>query len=105
MTKTSNLSLTKYLKTKIFKKADEEFTPDSYNNYVNMELKLDQGGYRPEFSKVKKRLKDTNSRPIGVANENPILNSIMYEVKYRDWYVAAMASNTIADNLLLQVDQ
>ena len=26
------------------KEADEEFTPDSYNNYVNMRLTLDRGG-------------------------------------------------------------
>ena len=32
------------------KEADKEFTPDSYDNYVDMELTLDWGGYRPEFS-------------------------------------------------------
>ena len=29
------------------KEADKEFTPYSYDNYVNMELTLDQGGDRP----------------------------------------------------------
>ena len=64
------------------KEADEEFTPDSYDNYVNMELLLNQGGYRPEFARVKKRLKDANGRPIDVANDNPILDSRIYEVEY-----------------------
>ena len=34
------------------KEADEEFTPDFYDNYVNMELTLDQGGNRPVFARV-----------------------------------------------------
>ena len=29
------------------KEADEELTPDVYDNYVNMELTLDRGGDRP----------------------------------------------------------
>ena len=54
---------------------------------------------------MKKRLKDANGRPIGVANDNPILNSRMYEVEYHDEYVAAMVANLIAENLFAQVDQ
>ena len=70
-----------------------------------MELTLDQGGYRPEFVRVKNKLKDSNGRQIGVANDNPILDSRMYEVEYRYGYVAAMAANAIAGNLFAQVDQ
>ena len=51
-----------------------------YDQFLNMELTLDQGGDIPEFTRVKKILKDANGRPIGVANENPILDSRMYEV-------------------------
>ena len=43
-----------------------------------MELELYQGGDRPEFSRVKKRPKDVNGKPIGVSNDNPILKSRMY---------------------------
>ena len=53
------------------KEADEEFTPDSYNDYVNMELTLDRGGDRPEFARVKKRLKEPKGRPNVVANKTP----------------------------------
>ena len=28
---------------------DDWFTPDSYDNYVNKELALDQGGEQPEY--------------------------------------------------------
>ena len=99
MTKTSNLISTNVFDNPAVQKADKAFTPDSYNNYVNMELILDRGGYRPEFARLKKILKDANERPIGVANDNPILVSIMYEVKYCDGDVAAMAANIIAENL------
>ena len=70
-----------------------------------MELTLDQGGDRPEFTRVKKRLKDTNGMPTGVANDNHILDSRMYEVKYTYRYIAAMAANMIYENLFTEVDQ
>ena len=46
-----------------------------------MELELDRGGDRPEFARVKKILKDANLRLISVANDNPILDSQIYEVE------------------------
>ena len=66
---------------------------------------MEQRGDRPEFSRVKKILKDANGRPIGVANDNPILDLRIYEVEYCDGYVLAMASNVITENLFTQVDQ
>ena len=66
---------------------------------------MDQVGDRPEFEGVKKKLKDANGRPMGVANNNPILDSRMYEVGYRDGYVAEMAANVIFENLFTQVNQ
>ena len=70
-----------------------------------MGLTLDQGVDNPDFARVKKRLKDANMRPIGVANKNEILDSRMYEVKYRDGYIASMVANVIAENPFAQVDQ
>ena len=55
------------------KEAKKGFTSDSYDQYVNMKLALDQGGDRPAFTRVRKRLKDANDRLIGVANNNLIL--------------------------------
>ena len=39
------------------KEDDYQFTPDSYDNYINMELALDQGGEHPGYARVKKLLK------------------------------------------------
>ena len=70
-----------------------------------MELDLDRQGEGLGFARVTKRLKDKDGRPIGTASKNPILDSIMYEVKYEDGHKVAMAANTISSNLFAQVDQ
>ena len=60
--------------------ADNQFDPDSFDHYLNMELNIDRGGDCPQFAKVTKRLKDAHGNPIGTANDNPILDTRMYEV-------------------------
>ena len=40
-----------------------------------------------------------------MADDNPILDSRMYEVEYIDGYVAAMAANVVSENSFAQVDQ
>ena len=79
--------------------ADEEFDPETFDNYVNMELTMERHYDGPEFSRVTKRLKDKDGLPIGIASENPILDTRMYEVEYTDGYKTAMTANAIASNL------
>ena len=43
-----------------------------------MELALDRHDDGPEFSRVNKRLKDKDGRPIGIAADNPILYTRVY---------------------------
>ena len=64
------------------KEDDYQFTPESYYNYINMELVLDRGGEQPKYAIFKKRLKDNKGQLIGIASDNPIIDTIMYEVKY-----------------------
>ena len=85
--------------------ADDEFDPEVFDNYVNMEIAIDRHDDGPEFARVTKRLKDKDGLPIGKASENPILDTRMYEVEYVDGYKTAMAANAIASNLFAQVDQ
>ena len=89
------------------KKANNEFTPDTYDDrYLNMELVVPRGDNpNPQYAKVIKRLRDADSIPIGMANENPILDSHMYEVEYQDGMRASLVANYIAENLFAQVDQ
>ena len=70
-----------------------------------MELALYSYDNGHEFSRVNKRLKDKDGRPIGIAAENPILDTRMYKVEYSDGYKTAMTANAISSNLFAQIDQ
>jgi hypothetical protein len=85
--------------------ADDGFTPDVFDDtYLNMELAIPRDGDGPEFAKVTKRLRDKDGLPIGRANNNPILDTRMYEVEYPDGHKASLAANAIAENMFAQVD-
>ena len=57
------------------------FTPEIMDDtYMNMEVALPLDTEGPDFACVTKRLKDANGLPIGTDNENPILNTRVYEV-------------------------
>ena len=54
---------------------------------------------------VKKRAVDVEGRPIGKPNDNPLLDSRRYEVEYDDGTYEILSANTIAENLIAQVDE
>jgi hypothetical protein len=68
-----------------------------------MELAVPRDSDGPKFARVTKRLKDKDRLPIGKAN-NPILDTIMYEVEYPNGHKASLSANAIADNMFAQVD-
>jgi hypothetical protein len=85
--------------------ADDGFTAEVMDDtYLNMEVALPRDEPGPEFARVTKRLKDAEGRPIGTANDNPILDTRMYEVEYSDGHTASLAANAIAINMFAQVD-
>ena len=87
------------------KEADDEFTPEIFHDhYVNMEVALPRDDTGPEYARVTKRLRDANGIPIGTANDNPMLDTRLYEVEYPDGYKASLTANAIAENLFAQVD-
>jgi hypothetical protein len=54
-------------------------TPASFDSYVNMELSLPRGQDNTmELARMLKRKKDNDGNPIGVANDNPILDARVY---------------------------
>jgi hypothetical protein len=69
-----------------------------------MEVTLPRDNDGPTFAKVTKRLKDANGLPIGTANDNPILDTRVYEVEYLDGHRTALAANAIAANMFAQID-
>ena len=46
-----------------------------------MELALNRHENGPEFARVNKGLEEKDGRPTGIASENPILDTMMYEVE------------------------
>jgi hypothetical protein len=49
-------------------------------------------------------LRDKDGLPIGRANNNPMLDTRMYQVEYSDGHKASLAANAIAENMFAQVD-
>ena len=70
-----------------------------------MEIAIDRHDDGPKSAKVTKRLKDKDGLTIGIVYQNPVLDTRMDKVEYADGYKTAMTENTIANNLLAQVDQ
>ena len=69
-----------------------------------MELAIPIDGGRTDFAKVAKRLRDKDGLIIVRAHNNPILDTIMYKVEYKDVHKTSLASNVIADKNVAQVD-
>ena len=95
--------------TKIFNNTDipesDEYTPEVLEDtYLQMEVAMPRDSEGPEFARVTKRLRDANGIPIGTANDNPLLDTRIYEVEYIDGHKASLAANTIAENMFAQVD-
>lgn len=73
--------------------------------YLNMELGLHRYKDGLHLARVKRRAVNDEGTPIGVANDNPILDSRQYEVEYIDGRIKTLTANVIAENLLPQVDE
>lgn len=85
--------------------ADDEYSPEYLDNeIISMELALPRGTDEMERARVKKRMRDEDGNPIGVQNDNPILDTRMFEVEFQDGTTAAMSANAISENLFAQVD-
>ena len=86
------------------KEADQEFTPDSFDDtYLQMELALPRDGGEVQFARVVKRMRDKDGLPIGTANDNPILDSRMYEVEFQDGYNTSLAANATSLRSMMRV--
>ena len=50
------------------------------------------------------RLVDPEGCTVGTYNDNPILNTLVYDVSFPDGEVKEYSANVIAENMLQQVD-
>ena len=74
------------------------------DTYLNVELSIPRDSDGPEFSCVKRLLRDNDGPPNKKAINNPILDKHMYEVGYLDGNKSTLAVNGIAENMFAQVD-
>ena len=75
----------------------------AYDMIINAEVQLQLG---EEFAvgKVTQRALGPDGTVVGTYDENPMLNSIVYEVEFPDGQVREYSANVIAENMLTQVD-
>ena len=76
--------------------------PD-YDKLINAEILL-QLDDKTVMGKVKGRSLGDDGKVVGSYDDNPILNSIIYDVEFPDRQVKEYAANILAENMLLQVD-
>ena len=70
-----------------------------------MELALPREGGEVQFGRVVKSMRDSKNLPIWTANDNPTLDSSLYDVKFlQEGYKTALAANAFAENLFAQID-
>jgi hypothetical protein len=74
-----------------------------YDRIINAEVQM-QNGNELSTGKVVRRALGPDGKTTGSYADNPILNSIVYEVEFPDGQTKEYAANTIAENMLSQID-
>jgi len=82
----------------------DDYTPEAYDEYLSAQVVLPRGDNMVRGEVVRRR-RDSNGRPIGKRNLNPILDTREYEVLFPDGSTQAYMANSIAESLYSQVDE
>ena len=61
-------------------------------------------GEEKRLAKVIKRSVSSDGKVIGNYNELPVLNTMLYDVKFPDGSIKPYSANLIAENILMQAD-
>lgn len=75
-----------------------------YDTLINAELMLQNAGESQPARVTGRAVNPHDGNIHGTWNENPIMNTIMYDVEFPDGTVKEYAANIIAENILSQVD-
>ena len=76
-----------------------------FNSYIAAKVKLPRDGHTFANAQVIGRAKDECGDLIGKHNQNPLLDTSVYEVKFDDGAVERYTANIIAENIYSQVDK
>ena len=75
----------------------EDYTPDTFDGYLSMEIGLPRGqDDELQYAKVKRRAVDEDGRPVGKSSSNPLTDTRQYEVKFDDGNIEILSANIIA---------
>jgi hypothetical protein len=75
------------------------------DTYVDMRLSLKRNrDGKLVAARVVKRATDEDGKPLGTPDDNPLLDTSQYVVEYIDGVCEVLTANTIAQNILSQVD-
>jgi hypothetical protein len=80
-----------------------EYTPEAFDKYLNAQIVTDRGGGLLRGT-VKSRKRDSDGKPIGSSNLNPILDSREYLVCFEDGTEDTYTANLIAECIYSQID-
>jgi len=82
----------------------DDYMADSIDTYLNAEVVLPRGGIMSK-GKVVKRCKDSDLKPIGLRNENPVLDTREYAVEFEDGETSTYQANLVLEHLHASVDE
>jgi hypothetical protein len=82
---------------------DAEVMPEIGENYLSAELMLPKDGVMVK-GRVTARKRDQDGNPVGLANDNPILDTRSYIVNFDDGDQTEFPANMIAESLYSQCD-
>jgi hypothetical protein len=78
-------------------------TPETGDNLINAEVQIARRGILTK-GRVVARKRDIHGNPIGRVNDNPILDTRQYVVKFSDGDETELNANMIADAIYAQCD-
>jgi hypothetical protein len=81
----------------------DEVDPETYDAYIQAHVQLPVGD-QLSLGTVFRRKRDKDGNPVGRHNNNPILDTRVYEVEFSDGQVLEYAANLIAENMYSEVD-
>jgi hypothetical protein len=97
-------NFTRVIEDTTLKHANEKYAENvevTSDPYEGIEMAIVRGADgETVHAKVRKRMRDYDGAPIGVAHSNPSLDSSKDEVEYVDGHVEELTANVIAENIV-----
>jgi hypothetical protein len=87
-----------------FRANADEYTPEAFDNYLNAQIVTNRGG-DVLCGTVESQNRDSDRKPIGFSDQNPILNTREYLVCFEDGTEDTYKANLIAECIYSQINE